>query len=162
MKERKCSQTVLARMRAVYSTTPFWRKAEKQIAARLRDNGIPCKLVSAEQKPWDIETGSGFHIECKAGKLLRGRKKIRKANGKLRGIGPHWQVSIARRGRLNETPVDFYVVYLTGCDDLRPVYLILKAPLRRKHLIITVRLLLTRYAASVNAWHVVREYQRAA
>jgi hypothetical protein len=55
--------------------------------------------------------------------------------------------------------VDFYVVRLLG-DDLKKIYLILPAPLRKKQLQITFRQLLTKYRDNVNAWHMIQNAER--
>jgi hypothetical protein len=144
-------------MRRQYQASPFWRKAEKLIATRLRQAGIPCKLVAADGLPWDIVTESGLHVECKAGNFRRGRVVHRKDRKKPKELSSHWQISIARKGVLNESGVDFYVIYLTGCADLRPVYLVMPAPIHSKNIVITLRSLLMQYAGNVNAWHLIRE-----
>jgi hypothetical protein len=148
------------RMRCNYRSLTFWRRAERLIAKRLRQEGIPCRLLAARKLPWDIEAGS-LHIECKAARLLRERQGGgRRKNGTRKSRSPFWMVTIKRHGRLDERGVNFYVLYLTGCDDLRPVYVVLKAPLRQKHISITLRQLLMKWSSKVNAWHLIRESGR--
>jgi hypothetical protein len=140
-----------------FKSLPFWKRAERTIAQQLRIKGVPCTLIGSQNKPWDIVTKSGLHIECKAARLLRQRRKghLTRASFWVVGIArPH-----ARSHRLSETGVDFYVIRLEG-DDLRKIYVVLPAPLRVKQLQITFRQLLTKYQDNINAWHLVRNVER--
>jgi len=149
------------RMRCNYRSLAFWRRAERLIAKRLREEGIPCRLIAGKKLPWDIVTSSGLHVECKAAKLLCGRRASgRRKDGTRKLRSPFWTITIKRHGRLNEQGVNFYIIYLTGCNDLRPVYLVCPAPIRRKQFSITLRQLLMNYRANVNAWHLIREAGR--
>jgi hypothetical protein len=131
---------------------PFWKQAERTIAAQLRLKGVPCKLIGSQHLDWDIETKSGLHVECKAARLLRGRRKTHLIRS------PFWVVGIARpKGRthqLREKSVDFYIIRLLG-QDFRKVYVILPAPLKVKQLQITVRQLLTKFRDNIDAWHLI-------
>jgi hypothetical protein len=131
---------------------PFWKQAERTIAAQLRLKGVPCSLMAEEHKDWDIETKSGLHVECKAARLLRGRRKTHLTRS------PFWVVGIARpKGRthqLREESVDFYVIRLVG-QNLRKIYVILPSPIGAKQLQITFRQLLTKYRDYINAWHLI-------
>ena len=135
----------------------FWKRAERTIAQQLRLKGVSCTLIGAQNKPWDILTKSGLHIECKAARLLRQRRKGHLTRASF------WVVGIARphagKNRLREAGVNFYVIRLLG-DDLRKIYLVLPAPLRKKQLQITFRQLLTKYRDNVNAWHLIVDAER--
>ena len=150
-------QAKLARERARFKAMPFWKKSERVIAQQLRLKGIPCILIGSQHKPCDITTISGLHIECKAARLLRGRRKTHLIRS------PFWVVGIARpKGKthqLREASVDFYVIRLVG-DDLPKVYVVLPAPLRVKQLQITFRQLLTKYRDNINAWYLIRDAER--
>jgi hypothetical protein len=137
------------RERARFKAMSFWKRAERVIAQQLRLHGVPCTLIGAQNKPWDIVSESGLKIECKAARLMRGKKKGHLIRS------PFWAVSIARphggRHRLREVGVDWYVIRLLG-DDLRKIYLVLKAPLKTKQLQVTFRQLLTKFKSDVNNW----------
>ena len=138
---------------ARFAEMPFWKRAERVIAQQLRIKGVECALIGAQNKGWDVVTGKGLHIECKAARLLRHRRKGHLVRA------PFWVVGIARQHRLNEKGVDFYVIRLLG-DDLRKIYLVLSAPLHAKQLQITFRQLLTKYRDNVNAWHLIVKAER--
>ncbi len=155
----KCSPEVLDRMRDHFRKMTLARKAERLVAKQLRTFRIECHVVACQNLGWDIVAGS-LHIEVKAAKLLRGKTQL--SRGKRKRLSPRWIISFARgrRHRLQENGVDFYVCYLTGCDDLRPVYLILKAPVRRKQIVLSLRQLLTKFRNDVNAWHKIARSER--
>lgn len=137
---------------------PFWKQAERAIAQQLRLKGVPCELIGSQHLDWDITTKRGLHIECKAARLLRQRRKKHLIRT------PFWVVGIARpKGKthqLREESVDFYVIRLVG-DDLRKIYVVLPAPLKVKQLQITFRQLLTKYRDNINAWQMIRYAERS-
>jgi hypothetical protein len=134
-----------------FKAMPFWRRAERVIAQRLRLEGIPCELIAARNLGWDIEAHNGLKIECKAARLLRRRRK----GNRIRA--PFWSIGIARSRRLRERGVNFYVIRLLGHTDFRSVYLVLRAPIRKKMLQITIRQLLTKHRGDVNRFDLIRE-----
>ena len=137
---------------------PFWRRAERLAAQTLRDMGVSCTLISREKKSWDIVTKSGQTIECKAARVLRGRVKHDKRWRTVRC--PFWAIGIARpKGRrhvLREQGVDFYAIRVLG-GDCGKVWPILSTPLKTKQLQVTFRLLVTKYAKYVEAWHLITD-----
>jgi len=137
-----------------FRSLPFWRRAERTIAQQLRIKGVQCTLMSTENKPWDIETASGLHIECKAANLIQVKKRTKRQ--------PTFVVSIARphrkTHRLKEDGVDFYVVRLLG--DWK-TYLVVPAPIGRKQLFITHRQLLTKYRDNIEAWSLITTAEKA-
>jgi len=142
-----------------FKALPFWRRAERTVAQQLRLKGVPCKLVARENRGWDIETSAGLRIEVKAGRLMRQKKKGHLIRSSF------WAVSIARphgrEHRLREDGVSFYVIRLLGNSDLRKVYLVLPAPVKKKQLQVTVRQLLTKYRDNVNTWGLIVEADKA-
>lgn len=156
--KRKCSAKVLARMRENFAKLKFSQRVERLVAKKLRANGIPCELVAQKRLPYDITTKTG-NIEVKAARLVRGKNCVKRDRGgkRMLRLRPFWTVSIARQGRMNEAPVTWYVVYLGKHTDLHPVYLVLKAPLRKRHLRITLRQLITKWAQHVDRWDLLKE-----
>ena len=140
---RKCGVKTLARMRRHFSSMALGRRGERLIAKKLRAAGLEVHSVASQKLPYDLLVAGKIRVECKAARL----KRCHRQNDKR--LRARWSIGIARGKRLNEE-CDWYVILLTGCDDMHNVYLIVKSPLRRRTLRITLRLLLTKYREDID------------
>ena len=129
-----------------YAAEPAWLRAEKIVATRLRTKGVAAKTVGGHKLPYDIVTRH-LRIEVKSA-TFKPRRKV-------------WTASIVRAGKMNEGPVDFYVIVLAGHPLLgfrrkdKRLYLVVKSPIRQRQVIITMHRLLTRWRDSINNWGLI-------
>ena len=118
--------------------TPEWRKSEIGVSNWLKNHGIPNRIVSRTRgSKWDILTRNGMRVEVKS--------STRNKNGE-------WEFGIARQGRLNEKGVNFYVLAFLGLAKHTRLYVVLRAPLKKRKLLVTLRSLINKYAVNISDW----------
>lgn len=94
--------------------------------------------------PWDV-TCNGKRVELKAASFTKN----------------FWRFNVHRHGRMNESPVDFYVFRLEAAPAIllgkAAIHLVLPAPLETPTVAISPRSLLTRYAKYFNRFDLISE-----
>jgi hypothetical protein len=137
---------VAKRERQATKTKRVFTEARKTELAARTQIAIHCKLptkhVGDQQLPFDIVVGETAAV----------RVEVKDAR---RGFGGRWFFAIKRRGRLNESFVDFYVLALRGLAKRRRIYVVLPAPLKTKSVVISWRTLIRKYVKHVDAWHLI-------
>ena len=137
------------RCKRLWAATPDWKRTEVLVAYNLRRHGVKCCRVGKVRSPFDILTANNLRIEVKSA-TFRPRRKL-------------WTVSIQRYGKMNEGPVDWYVISLNlgGLFHAKQakhkrIYLIVKSPIRQRQVVVTLHRLLTRWVNNVNRWDLIR------
>lgn len=121
-------------------------RAEIKVAALLIGYGHRVSRMRLKEK-FDLLVNGRIRVEVKAA---------------TRGADGRWHVNISRRGVLNETTVDLYIVRLDGIPGFKlPLHLLFNSPLRRKAFNFTLRSLLLKYGANAVAFEKFRGRKKA-
>jgi len=133
-----------------YISQPAWKKAEKLIQVRLRKKGVRSTLVSSYQSAFDLTTAGGQNIEVKYANYNPDDRS--------------WTVSIARNGKMTERDVTAYVFVLKGHPATglkqKPIYVVMRSPLRKRNIRITVRRLIGDLHPYYENWRFITEAER--
>jgi hypothetical protein len=132
-----------------------WYKAKRRVANWLTKRGVSV-----------AHAGQGCDFDLFTPKMTR--IKVRWGMcGEIEFKQPRqgWVIDIHRSGLLRENDVDFYVLLLDVTESLRtigihkPIYVVLRSPLRKPVLTITTRHLITgEWAGRIDNWKLIKEF----
>lgn len=110
---------------------------------------IPRVRRAGYRAPYDF-IANGHRCELK----VSNPQKIRV--GKFTYTG--WRFNIHRHGVLKERGVNYYILRLEGVPEFyKAIHLVIKAPLRKKTVLITLRSLITLWGQHFNRFNLLKE-----
>lgn len=111
------------------------QKSVREVAYWLSRNGVKAQVIRDRKSPFDLVC-NGLRVEVKTCQ---------------RRIEGNWQFNIHRHGEVKEDQVDAYVLRLENVPDIvKPLHLILLAPLRVPTFVVTLRSLILNYSRYIN------------
>ena len=139
-------------------TDKKWSKAQQDVASWLRGKGLTIK-----------HTGEFGDFNLCTPKMTRIRVRWAAYKQIEYEQDPRgWKVSLTNNGTVNERNVDFYVLVLNSDPALqelgikKPIYVVLRSPVKRTVLTINIRHLLSgRWSTNFDNWQAIKEFDDA-
>lgn len=137
-----------------------WYQAQVRVRQWLKLKGINTEHASY-YAPFDLYTSRGTRIEVKYAPF-----SVRPKPMALNGEQAAWWFNIHRHGKLDCSAVDFYILRCDGSPELETVglnaafHVIIKSPIEKKTLCLSLRTILRDYGSNVDAHALIEEFDR--